>query len=471
MQQMFYLKIVHRFLRSKTTTTNLPTTKCVDALRNQGNVECMFVAFAVHIQSNNRINSWGRRCLFYLLHFFFIIFHFFFCAICLAFMWALLFFPVNTHTHNFLYLFLVCLVQLVFFYFAYACWSSCPSHWSFYGFSWCVMATRAFLTCKIVCCHLKSSIIVKMGFLHTIFNHQSHQRVSSPQRGWARPSKSICDHKIYGDLNEIWICCVCLFFSFFSLLQHCAGREKMSALQFVCNARDVQCAYWMGFLFPVVVVSCVPIVEWKIVASGVTSMENVHRWNNHLGHWIWMKLDINGINLLIVLIWMDCSIDVIHSASLRISIASYENSKMKEKKTNPVRRFPIQSNRIASIHKEIFQLKIFHTHTKLLISLRHSVAPNERMNARARLSTAHTVCFWFVCLHLWGRFSGGKALKWEKGSDTNSNSRLHSSIDWYFYLVFIVNAWWAHQRRRSFNFTNTTIYHILIYISGNTILE
>lgn len=165
-----------------------------------------------------------------------------------------------------------------------------------------------------------------MGFLHTIFNHQSHQRESKQHR---RREKNKVHNEIpiwearkrwcamYMDENlwrfewnlnfvisiavsvhgqsgiiigvestqDVWL--VVQIVSFFS-------RNSLS----FCNLFVFDLFYNLVFLFNFRVSAdflTVPVPR-------VTSMDFVHRWNNHLSHWIGMKLDINGINLLIVLI-------------------------------------------------------------------------------------------------------------------------------------------------------------------------
>lgn len=154
----------------------------------------LVVCFLSTFNRNNRINSLVCRFFFFFFSFsfnsFFIGFFFDLFGIYLHFCWILL--PVA-------------IGRYIFIQFGPSYSLVCSNEWG----------NRSIFTCKILC-HLKSSIIVKIGFLHTIFNHQSHQRahnetytqkktvaLHSTEYGMVKLAVKQ-SHKIYGDLNEIW---------------------------------------------------------------------------------------------------------------------------------------------------------------------------------------------------------------------------------------------------------------------------
>lgn len=101
---------------------------------------------------------------------------------------------------------------------------------------------------------------------------------------------------------------------------------------------------------------------------------NVHRWNNHLGHWIWIKLDINGIaNCINLNGLLYCAHSLAHlpNANKNHQLLNSQSD------TNPM---PIH-NKYSIFNKQTNPCaQIFHTHTKThnthiqkcLCTLRHS---------------------------------------------------------------------------------------------------
>lgn len=140
---------------------------------NRGNADGLLLILSTF----NRINSWGRRrcCLFYFVDaiwFLFVFFlfcqHFFSLAICLAFICAR--FSSTPYIFFFLkfFFFFHCVLFILVCIYAFdGTQNLCP--FCSFGTGSVVVQQEQFLTFKIVCWHLKSSIIVKMGlFAHNI---------------------------------------------------------------------------------------------------------------------------------------------------------------------------------------------------------------------------------------------------------------------------------------------------------------
>lgn len=107
---------------------------------------------------------------------------------------------------------------------------------------------------------------------------------------------------------------------------------------------------------------------------------NVHRWNNHLGHWIWIKLDINGIaNCINLNGLLYCAHSLAHlpNANKNHQLLNSQSD------TNPM---PIH-NKYSIFNKQTNSCaQIFHTHE------------NTQHTYTEMLMHSSTLG-WFVCLH------------------------------------------------------------------------